>query len=99
MSGNSTSVQMQPQPKTFTYDFSYWSFNESDPNYASQDTVMNDIGVVVLENALKGFNGCLFAYGQTGAGKSYSVMGYGDQPGIVPKSVKEVFRLRSELSE
>lgn len=31
-----------------------------------------------------GFNCCLFAYGQTGAGKSYSMIGYGPNKGIIP---------------
>lgn len=31
-----------------------------------------------------GFNCCLFAYGQTGAGKSYSMIGYESNKGIVP---------------
>ena len=31
-----------------------------------------------------GFNCCLFAYGQTGAGKSYSMIGYGANKGIIP---------------
>merc|ERR1719326_942878 len=92
MSGSSTLVQSEPQPKTFTYDFSYWSHTgQSDANYASQDTVMRDIGDVILENALKGFNGCLFAYGQTGSGKSYSVMGYGENPGIIPRLTDQIY--------
>lgn len=31
-----------------------------------------------------GYNCCLFAYGQTGAGKSYSMIGYGVNRGIIP---------------
>ena len=32
-----------------------------------------------------GYNCSLFAYGQTGAGKSYSMMGFDEDPGIIPK--------------
>lgn len=39
--------------------------------YADQITVYKDLGQGVLNNAYEGFNSCLFAYGQTGAGKSY----------------------------
>ena len=39
--------------------------------YADQMTVYQDLGQGVLNNAYEGFNSCLFAYGQTGAGKSY----------------------------
>ena len=34
---------------------------------------------------------CLFAYGQTGADKSYSIVGYGNNKGIVPISCEEIF--------
>ena len=43
-------------------------------------------GQRVLDNAWNGFHCCLFAYGQTGAGKSYSMVGYGNNKGIVPIS-------------
>ena len=54
--------------------------------YASQKYVYEGLGVSVLNNALNGFNCCLFAYGQTGAGKSYSFVGYGTNKGIVPQA-------------
>lgn len=98
MSGPTTKVlTADGGPKTFTYDFSYWSHDPSDANFADQDIVMQDIGQVILTNALNGFNGCLFAYGQTGSGKSYSVMGYKDAPGIIPRSVDAIFERKKEL--
>ena len=42
-----------------------------------QDLEMSDIGDVILGNALGGFHGCLWPDGQTGAGESHAVMGYG----------------------
>ena len=35
------------------------------------------VGIEILNNAWLGYHCCLFAYGQTGAGKSYSMVGYG----------------------
>src|SRR5258708_6282955 len=63
--------------RSFTFDYSYWSVNPVDYHYATNITVYNDLGQLVLENAIHGYNCCLFAYGQTGAGKSYSMVGYG----------------------
>ena len=40
---------------------------------------------------LEGFNGTIFAYGQTGAGKSHSMEGVPDDRGIIPNSFKHVF--------
>ena len=53
--------------------------------YADQRFVYEGLGRGVLNNALDGFNCCLFAYGQTGSGKSYSFVGYGSNKGIVPQ--------------
>jgi hypothetical protein len=60
--------------------------------YADQKRVFEDLGQGVLNNAYEGFNSCLFAYGQTGAGKSYSMVGYGTNKGIVPISCDEIFK-------
>jgi len=98
MAGESTTITSDGQaPKTFTFDYSYWSHDQSS-NFATQETVMDEVGSGILSNALNGFHGCLFAYGQTGAGKSYSVVGSPSDPGIIPRSVDEVFRQKG-LSE
>lgn len=39
----------------------------------------------------QGYNCCLFAYGQTGAGKSYSMIGYGVNRGLIPMVCEELF--------
>lgn len=54
------------------------SFQESDPHFAGQDQVYSDIGEEMLQHAFNGYNVCIFAYGQTGAGKSYTMMGRGE---------------------
>ena len=83
---------------TFTYDFSYDSSDPKSDNYASQETVWNDLGTVVLDNAWDGYNVTLFAYGQTGSGKSYSMTGGNtpDSAGIMPRATREIFRRISE---
>ena len=37
--------------------------------------VFSDLGMDVIDSAFQGYNACIFAYGQTGAGKSYTMMG------------------------
>ena len=46
-----------------------------------------DIGIEMLQHAIEGYNVCIFAYGQTGAGKSYTMMGRSEpgQLGIIPQ--------------
>lgn len=65
--------------REFVYDASYWSFCKSDPHYASQLDVFNDLGLDTIRNAFEGYNACVCAYGQTGSGKSYSMMGFNTQ--------------------
>jgi kinesin family protein 1 len=65
--------------------------------YSSQKEVFEGLGRGVLDNALLGFNCCLFAYGQTGSGKSYSFVGYGANKGVVPQVCNAVFQSKAEL--
>uniref|UniRef100_A0A8C4MYQ0 plus-end-directed kinesin ATPase n=1 Tax=Equus asinus asinus TaxID=83772 RepID=A0A8C4MYQ0_EQUAS len=92
MQGNSTSIinpkNPKEAPKSFSFDYSYWSHTSpEDPCFASQNRVYNDIGKEMLLHAFEGYNVCIFAYGQTGAGKSYTMMGKQEesQAGIIPQ--------------
>uniref|UniRef100_A0A673NM87 plus-end-directed kinesin ATPase n=1 Tax=Sinocyclocheilus rhinocerous TaxID=307959 RepID=A0A673NM87_9TELE len=81
-------------PKSFSFDYSYWSHTSpDDPCFASQSLVYNDIGEEMLQHAFEGYNVCIFAYGQTGAGKSYTMMGKQEegQEGIIPQLCEELF--------
>ncbi|KAF8912297.1 P-loop containing nucleoside triphosphate hydrolase protein [Mucidula mucida] len=42
--------------------------------------------------AMEGYNAVVFAYGQTASGKTYTLSGDDDEPGIIPRSMKDVFR-------
>ena len=37
----------------------------------------------LIGSVVKGFNACVFAYGTTGSGKTYTMTGLNDQPGIM----------------
>ena len=37
--------------------------------------IFNELGTDVMDAAFTGYNACVFAYGQTGAGKTYTMMG------------------------
>ncbi|XP_041943155.1 kinesin-like protein KIF22 [Alosa sapidissima] len=47
----------------------------------------------VLPHILSGQNASVFAYGPTGAGKTHTMLGSQDQPGVIPRAVREVFHL------
>ncbi|XP_015436638.1 PREDICTED: kinesin-like protein unc-104 isoform X5 [Dufourea novaeangliae] len=107
MTGNTTSILNPKAPpgtkdavKSFNYDYSYFSMDPHDTNYSSQVMVYKDIGEEMLEHAFEGYNVCIFAYGQTGAGKSYTMMGKQEegQEGIIPQICKDLFRKISRNS-
>uniref|UniRef100_A0A8C1FYW9 plus-end-directed kinesin ATPase n=1 Tax=Cyprinus carpio carpio TaxID=630221 RepID=A0A8C1FYW9_CYPCA len=97
MSGNTTTIINPKAPKetkSFNFDYSYWSHTSpEDINYASQQQVYRDIGEEMLLHSFEGYNVCIFAYGQTGAGKSYTMMGKQekDQEGIIPLLCEDLF--------
>ncbi|KAH9166098.1 kinesin-domain-containing protein [Lactarius sanguifluus] len=41
--------------------------------------------------AMDGYNAVVFAYGQTASGKTFTLSGDDDQPGIIPRAMKDVF--------
>ncbi|XP_023812296.1 kinesin-like protein KIF1B isoform X10 [Oryzias latipes] len=103
MQGNTTTILNPKAPKepakTFSFDYSYWSHTTpEDPSFASQNRVYNDIGKEMLEHAFEGYNVCIFAYGQTGAGKSYTMMGKQEegQEGIIPMLCEDLFEKINE---
>ncbi|KAM9248996.1 kinesin-like protein KIF1A isoform 11-T11 [Dugong dugon] len=105
MSGSTTTIvnpkQPKETPKSFSFDYSYWSHTSpEDINYASQKQVYRDIGEEMLQHAFEGYNVCIFAYGQTGAGKSYTMMGKQekDQQGIIPQLCEDLFSRISDTT-
>lgn len=106
MQGNTTCICNPKQPKeaakNFSFDYSYWSHTtEDDPAFASQRQVYLDIGEEMLLHAFEGYNVCIFAYGQTGAGKSYTMMGKQEpgQHGIIPQMCEDLFQRTSENTD
>ncbi|KAG0644833.1 P-loop containing nucleoside triphosphate hydrolase protein [Tuber brumale] len=85
--------------KVFTFDNSFWSFSRRDDHYADQDDVYNALGEEFLDHNFEGYHTCIFAYGQTGAGKSYSMMGTPEHPGLIPRTCRDLFeRIESNNS-
>ncbi|NXT61314.1 KIF14 protein, partial [Chaetops frenatus] len=93
MSGAETIVQNPStnQVYSFSYDFSFWSFEKGHPNFASQAMIYKTLALPLLERAFEGYNACLFAYGQTGSGKSYTMMGFDEDRGIIPRLCEDLF--------
>lgn len=75
------------QPKTFTFDTVFG------PDCKQVD-VYNTCARPIVDSVLEGYNGTIFAYGQTGTGKTFTMEGIRTVPekrGIIPNSFAHVF--------
>eukprot|EP00928_Gymnodinium_smaydae_P070396 TRINITY_DN54241_c0_g1_i1.p1 TRINITY_DN54241_c0_g1~~TRINITY_DN54241_c0_g1_i1.p1 ORF type:complete len:1135 (+),score=302.56 TRINITY_DN54241_c0_g1_i1:112-3516(+) len=58
----------------------------------TQEEVFEDCKDLV-QSAMDGYNVTMFAYGQTGAGKTFTMYGSKDQQGTAPRTIRELFRI------
>ncbi|XP_030850890.1 kinesin-like protein KIF17 isoform X2 [Strongylocentrotus purpuratus] len=73
--------------KSFTFDGAYFVDSTTEQIYG-------DIAYPLVDGVLEGYNGTIFAYGQTGCGKSFSMQGITDpatQRGIIPRAFEHIF--------
>ncbi|CAG9466804.1 unnamed protein product [Pedinophyceae sp. YPF-701] len=78
-------VRQQGKEHAFAYDR---VFGEA----TSQDAVFAEVSELV-QSALDGYKVCLFSYGQTGAGKTHTMLGVPESPsakGIIPRAVEKI---------
>ncbi|KAH0818384.1 hypothetical protein GEV33_004407 [Tenebrio molitor] len=73
--------------KIFTYDAVYdWN--------ASQQCIYDETVRPLVSSVLEGYNGCVFAYGQTGTGKTYTMEGTEsdeDNLGVIPRAFQQIW--------
>lgn len=85
------------EERSFTFDKSFWSHDESSAHYSHQQDIYDSFGEEFLDHNFDGYHTCIFAYGQTGSGKSYTMMGTPEQPGLIPRTCSGLFeRIEAE---
>eukprot|EP00927_Polykrikos_kofoidii_P082092 TRINITY_DN8067_c0_g1_i1.p1 TRINITY_DN8067_c0_g1~~TRINITY_DN8067_c0_g1_i1.p1 ORF type:complete len:829 (-),score=268.13 TRINITY_DN8067_c0_g1_i1:193-2679(-) len=81
--------------KDFTFDA---VFDET----MSQQQIFDDTALEIIDSVMDGFNGTIFAYGQTGAGKSHTMTGPAncapELQGLLPRSFTQIFSNMSTSS-
>lgn len=55
--------------------------------------VFDDIVRPIIDRGVQGFNGTVFAYGQTASGKTYTMSGDQSNPGIIPLAINYMFNV------
>uniref|UniRef100_A0A8C7PXA7 Kinesin-like protein n=1 Tax=Oncorhynchus mykiss TaxID=8022 RepID=A0A8C7PXA7_ONCMY len=82
---------------------SSWSFRlDGVLHDVSQEEVYGRVGRGVVLGALEGYNGTVMCFGQTGAGKTYTMTGATEnykQRGIIPRALQEVFHEVEQRSD
>lgn len=73
--------------KEKTYAFDY-AFDEQ----CGQQYIFERTTKFLIDGIMQGYNASVFAYGATGAGKTYTMLGTEDQPGIMMLSIEELFK-------
>jgi len=75
-------------PKVFTFDSVYdWN--------SEQENIFVETAYPIIDFVLQGYNGTIFAYGQTGTGKTFTINGVPkDQKlkGIMPRAFESIFQ-------
>ncbi|XP_041363703.1 kinesin-like protein KIF19 [Gigantopelta aegis] len=57
----------------------------------SQESVYKATTKFLIPNVITGYNATVFAYGATGAGKTYTMLGTDSQPGIMVRTLNDLF--------
>lgn len=74
------------QPKSFSFDFVF-------STESAQSLIYEQSAFSLVDNVLDGYNGTIFAYGQTGCGKTHTMMGSNESEesrGIIPRTFSQI---------
>ena len=65
----------------------------------TQENIFEEISQLI-QSALDGYSACIFAYGQSGAGKTYTMEGRdGQDAGVIPRTLVQIFESAANLSQ
>ncbi|MBN3296075.1 CENPE protein, partial [Amia calva] len=66
--------------------------------HETTDQVYQEVAKPLVDSAIKGYNGTIFAYGQTSSGKTFTMMGNKDSVGVLPLAIQDIFKTISVTS-
>ncbi|XP_042342625.1 kinesin-like protein KIF18A isoform X1 [Plectropomus leopardus] len=66
---------------------------------STQDDIFESTTKGVLDGVMNGFNCTVFAYGATGAGKTHTMLGTQNDPGVMYRTMTELFKRMDEAKE
>ncbi|KAL3824776.1 hypothetical protein ACJIZ3_020805 [Penstemon smallii] len=69
----------------------HFTFDASFPDSTTQHEIYSTTTAELVEAVLQGRNGSVFCYGATGAGKTYTMLGTIENPGVMVLAIKDLF--------
>ncbi|KAL4449059.1 hypothetical protein ABPG74_021051 [Tetrahymena malaccensis] len=90
---NQNDVLRKNRNKEMQFAFDY-AFDET----ISQNEIYEKTSNFLLDGVIEGFNATVFAYGATGAGKTYTMVGSPDNPGIMSRTMNQLYYLIQQNS-
>lgn len=81
-------------PKPYTFDHVFGS--DSLQSYIYEQTAFS-----LVDSVIEGYNGTIFAYGQTGCGKTHTMMGSSESEesrGIIPRTFSQIINFTNSES-
>lgn len=77
-------------------DIRQFSFDYVYDQKSRQEEIFEQIGMSIVNNAIQGYNCCIFAYGSTGSGKTYTMLGDEGNAGLIPRMCNKVIEMCSK---
>ncbi|NWT57295.1 KIF9 protein, partial [Erythrocercus mccallii] len=94
-------IQKSPRGGAVNNSQTDWSFKlDGLLHNASQEMVYETVAKDLVSKALQGYSGTIMCYGQTGAGKTYTMTGAASEyrnRGIIPRAIQQVFKSAAEF--
>lgn len=76
-----------------------FSFDGVFSSGTTQDAVYNSVAKNAVEAVIQGYNSCVFAYGPTSSGKTFTMFGTPSDPGIIPRACSHIFQQKEEVED
>ncbi|CAK9087791.1 unnamed protein product [Durusdinium trenchii] len=89
-------------PKEFAFDYVMDSTNARSVDFVSQERCYQLMAEKMVEHALQGYSTCLFCYGQTGTGKTTTILGKSkpsSEQGLLLRLVADLFQQVKVLAD
>ena len=106
---NANCIEISKDKKSISlknYDHNY-TYDKIFPAETDQKTIFQEIGLPLVEKFLSGYNSTIFAYGQTGTGKTHTIIGpleslFDDKNenfGLIPNILSFLFEQKEEAKK